>query len=159
MYRVSQNESWHRLIWPTVYVLVRILYRPPITTAFIRSICASKTTEAHMEYCCSTATLWVSLAKLGTAWLILLMLTYRAIYGSYSARVPDFAKFIRINLHDLSNYMSRLGRPCRIALSSATRIKSIKSNIFDNTKKQNKQTDENEKITTKCIQKNSKTTC
>ena len=37
---------------------------------------------------------------------------------------------------------------------------SIKqSNIFDNTKKQNKQTDENEKITTKCIQKNSKTTC
>ena len=33
------------------------------------------------------------------------------------------------------------------------------SNIFDNTKKQNKQTDENEKITTKCIQKNSKTTC
>ena len=30
----------------------------------------------------------------------------------------------------------------------------IKSNIFDNTKKQNKQTDENEKITTKCIQKN-----
>ena len=35
----------------------------------------------------------------------------------------------------------------------------IKSNIFDNTKKQNKQTDENEEITTKCIQKNSKTTC
>ena len=35
----------------------------------------------------------------------------------------------------------------------------IKSNIFDNTKKQNKQTDENEKITTKCMQKNSKTTC
>ena len=29
---------------------------------------------------------------------------------------------------------------------------SIKSNIFDNTKKQNKQTDENEKITTKYMQ-------
>ena len=35
----------------------------------------------------------------------------------------------------------------------------IKSNIFDNTKKQDKQTDEKEKITTKCMQKNSKTTC
>ena len=39
------------------------------------------------------------------------------------------------------------------------KFKSNQSNIFDNTKKQNKQTDENEKITTKCIQKNSKTTC
>ena len=37
-------------------------------------------------------------------------------------------------------------------------IIKIKSNIFDNTKKQNKQTDENEKITAKCMKKNSKTT-